>query len=1218
MSNRWLIVGVIWWFAVTASYAQDHSVFLIGDAGEPKLAEKNFAVLKKQIEAAGEDATIIFLGDNIYPVGLPNENDPAREEMEQKLLRQLEICDNFDGKTVILPGNHDWAQGKKQGWDNVKNQTKFIKKHFDSKKVFFPKYGYPGPEEIKLDDGLYLIVFDMQWMLHKWEKALEDQPLAYHDPLDIIIDINSLLEKHKKDHVILASHHPMYSYGEHGGKFPLKQHIFPLTALNKNLYIPLPVLGSLYPGYRATAGNIQDIPHPEYKRIRNAVEASLKQFPNAIYVAGHEHSLQHIKKDDVNYIVSGSGSKSTYLKENGKHLVFGKSRVGFSRLNYSESPKVEFWAADDESPEGEKIYDATLYDYTTIVDPNDNYPKYHFENDTQSAKASLQYDAGKGKQTWMGGNYRDVWNLDVEAPIFNLSEEKGGLEILKKGGGMQTNSLRMEAPNGKQYVVRSVEKYAYKALPQFLQETFAVGVVQDQISSSHPYSAYVIPPMAEALGIYHTNPKLVYIPDDGAFGTYRPTFAGRLALFEERPKGDWSEAKHFGYSSDIVGSPEVLEELRDDNDNYVDETFMLKNRLFDMVIADWDRHEDQWRWASYDTKKGKMYQAIPRDRDQAMFVNEGVLPKIASRRWAMAKIEGFNETIRWSPGFNFNARFFDRIFLTRPDRDDWTAMIKNVQDSLTDEVIEAAIHLWPENVYAKTGDHTIEMLKARRDDLESYSMEFYESLAKNVNVLGSDKKELVLIKNLDREHVQVVVHKVSKKGKIAQVIYDRTFDSKDTKEVRIYGFDGKDEFKISGSEKSKIKVRLIGGKGKDAISDLTENKAAGNVKVYDKKSSTKLITDAQSFKPRLSDRKGVNDYNKYEFKYDVVMPLVYGEYNRDDGVFVGGGLMYTKHGWRKAPYGSRHLLLADVSVASGAFNIRYQGDFTHVVGQWNLAIEADLKRPEVNNFFGLGNESNYDVSQGIDYYRMRIADNSYKLGLYHRVGNKGEFHLGMQERSVEVEPDAFRFISSSEFDDFETNGFFDDTRRYMGGYMTLELDSRDQKMFPTRGVHWFTEASSNAGLGNNATNYSHFQSDLALYYSFQYPAWVTLASRTGYAHNFGLNSDDEFYNNNSLGGKENLRGFRKTRFYGRTSFYQNLDVRLKLFDFSSILFPGKFGIHGFHDVGRVWADHDSSGKWHRATGGGIWVAPLSKVAVALSYAFSPEEDLISFDFGFFF
>jgi len=126
---------------------------------------------------------------------------------------------------------------------------------------------------------------------------------------------------------------------------------------------------------------------------------------------------------------------------------------------------------------------------------------------------------------------------------------------------MQTLSLRMEAKNGKQYVLRSIEKYPESVIPPALRGTIGGDVISDQISSSQPYSAFVVPPMAEAANVYHANPKIVYIPDDPRFGKYQSLFKGQLALYEERVAGGQAELSEFGSSDKILSTLKVEKEL---------------------------------------------------------------------------------------------------------------------------------------------------------------------------------------------------------------------------------------------------------------------------------------------------------------------------------------------------------------------------------------------------------------------------------------------------------------------------------------------------------------------------------------------------------------------------------------------------------------------------------------------------------------------------------
>ncbi|MDP4679626.1 MAG: hypothetical protein NWS46_04580 [Cyclobacteriaceae bacterium] len=104
---------------------------------------------------------------------------------------------------------------------------------------------------------------------------------------------------------------------------------------------------------------------------------------------------------------------------------------------------------------------------------------------------------------------------------------------------------------------------------------------------------------------------------------------------------------------------------------------------------------------------------------------------------------------------------------------------------------------------------SINTLKARRNNLRKATIELYEYLAEQVEILGSDKKELIQIEKISTDELKITLKKVSRKEDIQQVLYERRFYANETKEVRIYGLGGDDIFQISGDESNKIKVRII-------------------------------------------------------------------------------------------------------------------------------------------------------------------------------------------------------------------------------------------------------------------------------------------------------------------------------------------------------------------------------------------------------------------------
>lgn len=1213
---------------VSMTWGQDtHRVFLIGDAGEPhQPTDPNLQFLDSLLRQASPQDILIFLGDNLYPKGLPDSEHPERKVLEAKLNAQLELIKNFPGKAFMIPGNHDWAQGKNYGWERIREQEKYVTDYLQDDAVFLPKGGCPGPLEIPVSEEITLILMDTQYFLHRWDKPEEDSDCASKSTIQALQQLEEIVIKNAHKHLLVVGHHPIYTYGKHRGSSTLRQHIFPLTDLNKALWIPMPLIGSIYPLYRKYVGDIQDISHPRYQAIRKAITGIFERSRHIVYVSGHEHTLQYIQRADDHYLVSGSGSKKSLVRA-GQGTRFQAEERGFMQLTYQPEGivRLQVWGGDLQK----MLFSHTLYQKKVLIPEEvtaENRPNY--QDSMVAVRADTRYQAGKFKRLMLGQNYRDVWATPVRVPVFDLEQQRGGLQILKQGGGMQTKSLRLENPEGRQYVLRSVKKYAENAIPELLKKTFAAEIVQDQVSASHPYGAFVIPPLAEAAQIYHTNPKPYLMPRDPLLGQYRYTFSGLLMLHEERPHKENSDEPFFNGgqpAEDIESTTKTLEELREDNDNRVDEPFVVRNRLFDMIIGDWDRHDDQWRFTQFEDPdgKGNLYRPIPRDRDQVFFLNQGIVPWFAARRWALPKVEGFDERMRWAPGFNHNARYFDRTFMTEADWAVWEKEVYHLQESLTDSVIESAIATWPDTIFALTGAHTIHVLKARRDDLLRYAREHYEFLSREVEVVGSDKHEHFLVERLDNERTRVTVRKRKKDGELKQIIYQRTFLRHETREIRLFGLDGQDVFQIEGQVRRGIRVRVIGGKGKDRIEDRSRvSGLSRKTLVYDRLKNTELKSGGET-KNRLSKHPEVNHYDRKSFAYDILMPLVSLQFNRDDGLFIGGGFDLTLKAWRRKPYAARHQFLGNLALATASFNGKYSFDIPQIMRKWGLFGIADLQMPFfASNYFGLGNETSWTFEEDeslteepIDYYRIRVMQLRLEGGLSRALGQYGNFKLSGIFRQLEVDPQQNRFYASPESD--LNLGKVVRPHRYGGLRMQLEWDTRQDPHVPKRGVHFNLQTEQLFGLNRRSENLSRIRSSLSLFFSARLPARLVIATRIGTEHL--LDRDFEFFNASTLGGRTSLRGFRRTRFYGQSSLFHNLDLRLKLFSFQSYLFPGTFGVLAFQDMGRVWLHGENSDRWHFGRGFGVWIAPANKAVLTFNLAFTQrEETLPSVTLGFFF
>lgn len=1203
--RHWRVYGLvvlIFIVNIQLSSAQkmpNYSIFLIGDAGEPQLNGKDWVLnpLKKQLQQAGKNSAVIFLGDNIYPKGLVNADESSRKEAEDRLSEQLAILKNYEGRPLIIPGNHDWQQGGRKGWEYIKNQEKFVGDFLQRQDVFYPKSGCPTPQEIILTNDLTLVILDTQWWLHPWDKPEEQSDCEVKTLQDMLTAVDDILDRNKGKKVLVVGHHPMYSHGSHGGYFTFQDHLMPLHELG--VPIPLPILGSIYPIYRSLIGNIQDIAHPKYRQMRDGLVSIFKHYNNVVYANGHEHNLQLIVRDSINYITSGAGSKHTPVKM-GKDSKFASAKKGFARLDfYPEHTTITFIEGDGAT--GKTLYQTPINLSSISPKLSDNVVQ---KTTTEGIVPNPIYRASSLKKLFLGSNYRDVWTNPINPPQLHFQDQHGGLKIIQRGGGFQTLSLRYQAPDGLQYVTRSVEKYPAQAVPASIRSEFTQDIVSDQISASHPYAALVVAQLAEAGGIMHTNPTLVIIPEDSILGNYKKLFSHQLALFEERPDGG------FGGSKKIQSTQKVIEKLAEDNHNKVDEQAVIKARIFDMWIGDWDRHEDQWRWAGYDHGKGLIYKPIPRDRDQAFFVNEGILPQIIARKWILPKIQGFDYKIRDVAGLAFNARYFDRSFTTQSSEKDWISNAQALQQSMTDSVIDLAVAHFPN--FPQHSKTIAAKLKKRRTDLVDYSQQLYRFLSKEVDILASDKDENIVIKRLENGETEVTIFDQKQHGETGRQLYQRVFDPKITKEIRVWGLDGEDNFTVSGIAEKGTTVRLIGGKGKDSFIDSSKvNGLSKKTIIYDKIENSRIIIGTET-NNSLSNKKGINDYNREAFSYNRLAPLGSFAYNPDDGIFIGAGLQLTRQGFRKTPFASQHSISGNYAFGTQSYNIFYKGEFTHLIGSTNLEIKSTLQQGGlVDNFFGLSNESKYFQEKGIDYYRIRYENQSFSASLKNQF-NKLTIFYGLAMDIWEIKKNQNRFIQTFA----PPNSDIYNDKTYFGVKTGFVLDNRNNKVFTTHGMLWNVEATFQKGIDTDfKDHYINLKTDLSFYYTFKLPAIVSLATRFGGGINF---ADFELYQANSLGGLSNLRGFRKSRFSGKSSFYNNTEIRVKVLNIKTYLFPAYAGILAFNDIGRVWNPKENSDKWHHGYGGGLWVSPFNLIVISGTYGLSEEDKVVSVKVGMFF
>jgi hypothetical protein len=182
-----------------------------------------------------------------------------------------------------------------------------------------------------------VIVLDTQWWLHQHEKPQKSLET-------VIAELKAALDTELP--IIVLGHHPLQSYGVHGGFYDWKAHLFPGRIAKKWLWVPVPIVGSLYPLARwHLVRSDQDISGARNKNMVSRLNAALstaKKTSLLIYASGHEHSLQILKGDVTDYLlVSGlaSSEKATEVSH-GDNTLFAHQHTGFMAVDFLTDGKV--------------------------------------------------------------------------------------------------------------------------------------------------------------------------------------------------------------------------------------------------------------------------------------------------------------------------------------------------------------------------------------------------------------------------------------------------------------------------------------------------------------------------------------------------------------------------------------------------------------------------------------------------------------------------------------------------------------------------------------------------------------------------------------------------------------------------------------------------------------------------------------------------------------
>jgi hypothetical protein len=1187
----------------------EHSFYLIGDAGNAEAGKNltHFKLLKQELATAKSNTTVLFLGNNIYEKGMPDASDPERALAEHRLNAQIDLVNGFKGQSIFIPGNHDYYNN---GVIGLEREANYIVEKLNNKNAFFPHNGCPI-EEVPISENLVLIVIDSQWYLENWDKnPTMNNDCSIKTREKFFYEYERILKQNTLKSVVVAIHHPMFSYGFHAGQYSWKDQIYPTGGS-----FPLPVIGSIINVFRKTSGfTPQDMQNPYYQELKKRILTISQKFDQVLFVSGHEHNLQYIVKDKIPQIISGAGSKTAASRVmSGSEFSYGN--YGYAKLvKYTNGASWVYFYTENNGKK-ELLFKTDIQEKTQPIDTS-NFKNNYGKEIAASVYPKKAVEKNKAYQFFWGKHYRKYYGIDVEAPVVNLDTLFGGLTPYRVGGDNLSKSLRLTNANGNEFVMRALHRSPTEYLQtvtfkdQYIKgeynNTYIEKFLLDLYTSAHPYAPLTIGKLSDAANIYNSNPTLYYVPNQIGLQEFNTDFGNQLYFIEALSTSENGTIKSYGNSNTIVNSDTFFKNIKSSDTYRVDEDFYIRTRLFDMLIGDWKRQEEDWAWAEFKEGEHITYRPIAKKRDQAYSRYDGFILGIFTRiNQKLKQLQVYNDDIRSVKWLNTEAYPIDMAIINQATFENWQAQVTYLQNNITNEVIEAAFNEMPAEMKDETLVEIKASLKVRLQNLSKTAEKYYKILSKYPVVKGNDEENWFEVDRSKSGQTKITIYAIEN-GKKGKQLFHKVYNAKKTKEIWIYGLADNDIFNATGSKGKVIPIRMIGGQGNDTYNFENDHK----IIVYDFKAEENHF-ESKPIRKKLSNNYKENLYSFTKLKsirYQIV-PVIGS--TPDNGLKIGAGSRITVNGFERNPFTQQHTIQAGYFISNSAFDIIYNAEFANIFDRWNFVLNTLITSPNYTyNFFGYGNDSqNYSDQLGDSYYKVGLQNIKFDPALKWIGRMGGNVKLGFTAESFEVEKSVSNIVSDN------PNLFPGERNNYLGMEAAYFFKNTNDNVFPTLGMEAALQVGwkTNINIDSNQNN-GYIVPLIGFTYNITSNSKVVVATKL--KGTIIIGDTFQFYNAASIGGLDGLRGYNNNRFTGNASFYQNTDLRLNLTQFKTKIVPFQLGIFGGFDYGRVWYDNENNKGLKTSYGGGIWADTARLMNFNLSVFDSKDGVFVRFGLGF--
>jgi len=1053
------------------------------------------------------------------------------------------------GKSVngkVLPGKgKQWTlipnrvelyndSSSKDYYRKLKSLAKDLKKNTKHKLLSWP--GCAGPEVKKVGEELAIIYVDTEWFFQKDHRSeFTNTKCATLWETDIWATLEDEIDDLEDRMICIVGHHSIYQESKRSSGWSF-----------------------LYPYH----GPAADFDSREYRDLRRRMLAITKSHGNVMYLSLNASKKQNrypekeiFAKDYDRIEFVGSKRQVTV------HGIIGTIKSTIVTQLIQDSEQI----LSDQERESHNIAQDTL------------------------VATGAEYQASNTKRFWLGDNYRDEWATPVKLERLYVDQVEGGLVPYAKGGGAQTHSLKFKDPIGRKFAFRSVNKDALKNKDRPIMETAFGQVKQDLISSQLPFGDVVVGKLLDKTDILHVNPKPYIMADQRALGKFNQDFAGVIGTLEEKPTKKNKEREGFAQADKIVSTHEVYRRVLKSTKHQINREAYARCVMFDIWIADWDRHHDNWKWAMHKDGERRIYTPIPRDRDHAFAVFEGVIGNVSDV--AAPNVAELRPEIVDIKGMTFQGKSMLYFLSSTISQEQWNDAARYVDSRFDRTNIEEAWNHIPEEISHFSKEKIIGDLVARKSGLVAASNEVYLLMNERAIFYGSNKDDQLTIDVSNSNKVIVTLA-----DEHDQPTLTKTYDVETTKKLEIYTLDGKDDIRIVGSQKSNIDIILIPGTDHDEV--IADGKPS--VKIYD----TQRYEDIRS---KEVDTPIYPDI--YGFQYGALLPFAMYQFDGDYGAGLEFKLTKFTQRFNKKPFGSRKIIAAKYFPRGKAIRLGIRALYTDVYGKWDGNVKIR----------GAHNDTRYDRYVGADvqlpdnyqdnYYRTKdyyVQNDNIDIyaGLVNDIYGQSQISVGVGTHYLKIQDGTGASAS-----DLLVAG--DIWQSYMQA--KFNLDFTNSRAYPTQGIRYGLSTRVGYNLQANLGVYNNTEADITWFGSWRDVSRTIIVLKLGVEATLGNSSYIDYP---ILGNGNHVRGFSNNLIRSSSIGFVNTEIRKEIYQSRNKYLPFLLGVTAFYDRGVSPSTPSNNVSGY---GGGLYMTFLnSAYSVYINNGWNTLNDdtIINYGIGF--